>query len=69
MTPYGGQYLARCNDPQVLEGEWGGDQIVIVEFPSAAAAKAWNESPEYRAIARLRTDNTHSTRLLVQGRP
>jgi uncharacterized protein (DUF1330 family) len=32
-----------------------------------AAARAWNDSPEYRAIAPLRIRNTDSKRLIVQG--
>lgn len=67
VKPFGGRYLVRTNDPEVLEGNWADDQIVVVEFPSIDAARAWNSSPQYQAIAHLRIDNTNSTRVLVTG--
>ena len=42
-------------------------QIVLVEFPDIAAARAWNDSAEYQAIAPLRIRNTDSKRLIIQG--
>ncbi|RKN39544.1 DUF1330 domain-containing protein [Streptomyces hoynatensis] len=67
LEPYGGRYLARSSEAEVVEGDWEPGQVVLVEFPDAAAAKAWNESAEYRAIAPLRARNTESTRLIVPG--
>lgn len=67
LEPYGGRYLARGGDVDVVEGSWTPGQIVLVEFPDAAAARAWNDSAEYRAIAPLRIRNTDSKRLIVQG--
>lgn len=67
VSRFGGRYLARSSAPDVLEGEWEADQVVLVEFPDLDAARAWNESPEYQAIAPLRTQNANSVRLLVQG--
>lgn len=67
VSRFGGRYLARSSDPDVLEGEWAADQVVLVEFPDLDAARAWNASPEYRAIAPLRTENAASVRLLVEG--
>lgn len=67
LEPYGGRYLARGSEIDVVEGEWSPGQIVLVEFPDLAAARAWNDSAEYRAIAPLRIRNTDSKRLIVQG--
>ncbi|MFC3990027.1 DUF1330 domain-containing protein [Actinoplanes siamensis] len=67
LEPYGGRYLARGGAVEVVEGDCQPGQIVLVEFPDAVAAKSWNESPEYQAIAPLRIRNTDSTRLIVDG--
>ncbi|WP_328720038.1 DUF1330 domain-containing protein [Streptomyces sp. NBC_00247] len=67
LAPHGGRYLARGSEIDVVEGEWAPGQIVLVEFPDLASARAWNDSPEYRAIAPLRIRNTDSKRLIVQG--
>ena len=67
VEPYGGRYLARSSSPDVLEGEWAADQVVLVEFPDIESARAWNDSPEYQAIVPLRTDNANRVRVLVES--
>ncbi|KAB8197460.1 DUF1330 domain-containing protein [Nonomuraea phyllanthi] len=67
IEPYGGRYLARGEPVAVLEGEWDGAQVVVVEFPDVAAARAWNDSAAYREIAPLRARNTLSVRVIVDG--
>ncbi|MEM9032995.1 MAG: DUF1330 domain-containing protein [Actinomycetota bacterium] len=34
----------------VLEGEWHGQQTVMIEFESVEAAQAWYDSSEYQAV-------------------
>jgi uncharacterized protein (DUF1330 family) len=67
LEPYGGRYLARSEPIAVLEGDWGGAQVVVVEFPDTASARAWNDSAAYREIASLRMRNTLSVRVIVEG--
>ncbi|MBW8799082.1 MAG: DUF1330 domain-containing protein [Streptomyces sp.] len=50
LEPYGGRYLARGRRVSVAEGGWEPGSLVLVELPDLAAARAWNDSPEYRAI-------------------
>ncbi|QKW36939.1 DUF1330 domain-containing protein [Actinomadura sp. NAK00032] len=59
--------FARGGEVDVVGGDWAPGQIVLVEFPDVAAARAWNDSADYRAIAPLRIRNTDSVRLIVQG--
>ena len=42
-------------------------RVVILEYPSFEAAKAFLESPEYSEIIHLRTDNTRSRLMVVEG--
>ncbi|AJT64633.1 DUF1330 domain-containing protein [Streptomyces chattanoogensis] len=69
LEPYGGRFLVRGGEFQVLEGDWQPGRIVVVEFPSVEAAQAWNDSAAYQEIAPLRIRNTDSKRLLVEGTP
>ena len=46
----GGKVIVFDRDYVVLEGEWHGEQTVILEFASVEAAKAWYNSDEYQAI-------------------
>lgn len=41
--------------------------MVLIEFPSPAEARAWYDSPAYRAILRLRTDHIEGDLLLIDG--
>jgi uncharacterized protein (DUF1330 family) len=68
LDPYGGRFLVHGGTLHPLEGEWPGD-VVIVEFPSVEAAKAWYHSPGYQDILRLRTDNSHSITAILEGVP
>jgi uncharacterized protein (DUF1330 family) len=40
----------------------------VLRFATKAAVKAWYDSPEYRAIRHLRTDNTEGTGVIAEGR-
>ena len=50
----------------MLEGTWSGTAIVI-EFPDLAAARGWYRSAAYQETIRLRTDNSASDVILVDG--
>ena len=48
---YEGKMLAVDEAPEVWEGQWSYTRTVLIEFPSAQAAKAWYNSPEYQQLA------------------
>lgn len=64
VRKYGGRYLARGAKPQVLEGG-PAHNILIIEFDSADAARAWYASPEYQAARAVRQGNSNLRLLLV----
>lgn len=66
LAPFGGRYIIHGGRKTVLEGEWGGD-IILIAFPDRAAAEAWYASPAYRAIKPLRTGNSEGDVVLVDG--
>lgn len=49
------------------EWAWPGTKVVIVEYESLDAAKAWYESPEYAPLIPERTATTPSRVLLIEG--
>jgi uncharacterized protein (DUF1330 family) len=78
MAAYGraaGPSLADCGatvlaaDPkaQVLEGEWHGDQTVVLEFESVEAARAWYESAAYEKAKPLRQAAADTNAVIVAG--
>lgn len=66
LAPFGGRFLIHGVTPEVIEGPWEGD-LVVIAFPDRAAAHAWYASPGYQAILPLRTRNSRSTAIIVDG--
>lgn len=66
MIPFGGRFLVHNAKVDVIEGRWPGT-IVIIEFPDAAQARAWYESPAYQAILPLRLRHIEGDAILVAG--
>lgn len=63
----GGRLLAADESPTVLEGEWAKDKLVIMQFDSAEAARAFLALPAYQAISEDRRAGAETTALLVRG--
>ena len=67
ITAYGGKYVVRGGDFEVLEGDWSPKRIVILEFPSMSSLKAWYDSPEYAPLKRIREMSANSRFVIVEG--
>jgi uncharacterized protein (DUF1330 family) len=44
---HGGRFLVRGGATTVLEGAWSPQRLVVIEFPSVAAAQAWYDTADY----------------------
>ena len=62
-----GTLLAADESPQVIEGEWDREKLVLMSFPDEAAFRSWAESPEYQQISRDRRIGADTVVLLAQG--
>jgi len=67
IRTYGGRYLARLGEVQVLEGSWNPNMIVVVEFPSLEQARAWYRSPEYAFALEMHNKALSRNLILVDG--
>ena len=67
VAAYGGRFLARGGAVESLEGDWTPKRLVILEFPTAAQARAWIDSPEYAPARALRQRSATSNMLVVEG--
>lgn len=54
---HGGKILVAGPGSTPVEGD-PGSITVILEFPTREALQGWYDSPEYKEIINLRTDNT-----------
>ena len=67
LQPYGGKFLVRGGDVEALEGDWLPKRLVVLEFPSAAQAKAWWKSEEYAEAKALRQATARTRLILAEG--
>jgi len=69
MVRYKGQVLAADESPQVVEGKWDREKVVLLSFPDEASFWEWAQSPEYQEIARDRHAGSTAVVLLAKGFP
>ncbi len=63
----GARLLCADESPTLLEGDWLGDKVVLMEFPDEASALRWLQSSAYQAIAEDRKAGANTTALLLKG--
>jgi uncharacterized protein (DUF1330 family) len=62
-----GTLLAADESPQVMEGNWDREKVVLMAFPDEAAFRGFVQSPEYEEIAKDRRAGADTVVLLVKG--
>lgn len=67
VAAHGGRFLVRGGEQQVMEGDWPGVRLVVIEFDDMDAARAWWESDEYAPLKALRRDASDTNIVLVEG--
>ena len=67
VSKFGGRYLVRGGKTEALEGEAPAGRIVVIEFESLAAARAFETSAEYQSVAPLRQKAARSRVFLAEG--
>ena len=67
IAEYGGRYLARAAEVQVVEGAPTTQRMVIVEFPSLARAQGWYGSSSYAEALKLRGRALNRRLIFVEG--
>ena len=67
LNRFEGRLLAADESPEVLEGNWPHEKVVLIEFSSRDEATRWMNSAEYRRISVDREAATTATVLAVAG--
>jgi uncharacterized protein (DUF1330 family) len=67
VAKYGGRFVVRGGKTETVEGEWTPTRLVVIEFESAARAREWWASEEYREAKGLRQRAARSNVLIVEG--
>jgi uncharacterized protein (DUF1330 family) len=69
LMKYGGRLLAADERPEIVEGHWTGDKVILIAFPDRDTFRMWATSAEYRDISKDRLAATEGVVLLVRGLP
>ncbi len=67
VARHGGRFLARGGAVTPLEGDWNPERLVVIEFPSVEAARAWYFSDDYQQALEVRVANSVGKALIIEG--
>jgi uncharacterized protein (DUF1330 family) len=67
LAAFGGRFIVRGGNVEVLEGNWRPGRLVIIEFPSVERARAWWDSDGYAEARALRQATSTGTLLILEG--
>jgi uncharacterized protein (DUF1330 family) len=67
IRKFGGRFIARGATAEVLEGTWEPKRLVLLEFPSAEAARQWWASDEYAPAKALRQATSTGDLVILEG--
>ncbi len=62
-----GQLLAADENPQVVEGDWEREKVILMKFPDQESFEDWAFSDEYQEIAKDRKAGSEGVVLLVKS--
>ena len=68
LARHHGEYIVEGVEPEIIEGNWKPERIVVLEFESKKHAKAFLEDPETQPLFAIRHRSTDSKLILVEGR-
>ncbi|MFD8596056.1 DUF1330 domain-containing protein [Kitasatospora sp. NPDC059646] len=69
LDPFGGRFVVHGGRFETMEGSWGRDGLILIEFPDYERARAWYDSPAYRDILELRTRHMTADVIIAEGVP
>jgi uncharacterized protein (DUF1330 family) len=71
LISFGGRTIVRTNDIENREVRpdkpWTPTRLLIIEFPTLAAARAWYNSPEYQVLLPIRLNARGPDNMVIVG--
>ena len=69
VRSFGGFYRVIGGNPQLIEGDWDKESVVLSEWPDVATIHTFWKSPEYEAINKLREGAADISVMILEGLP
>ena len=67
VEKFGGRYLVRGGEMEVIEGEWSPKRLVIIEFEDVDRGMEWYNSEEYSQALSLRHKSAQTNLVFIEG--
>lgn len=67
LAKYGGEFIVRGGDMEVIEGDWPWPRCVVVKFEDREAALSWYNSDDYNGPKAIRHAASNGNMVLVEG--
>lgn len=67
IKKHGGKYIIQGVEPELMEGSWLPQRLVVLEFPTKEAAKEFLNDPDAENLFALRKETTKSNLILAEG--
>ena len=67
IAKYGGKFLVRGGEAEVVEGTWTPNRLVVLEFESLERAEEFYRSEDYRPVMEIRHKTAVSNLVIVEG--
>jgi uncharacterized protein (DUF1330 family) len=67
LVKYRGRLLAADETPQVAQGSWPYDKVILMAFDDRESYERWASSLEYQEISKDRLASTEGVVLVVAG--
>ena len=67
IQKHDGRYIVQGVEPEIMEGDWNPERVVVIEFPSKQKAKDFLADPDAQALFDIRHKSTTSKLILVEG--
>ena len=67
VEKFGGKYLIRGGNFDVVEGEWPAERTTVVEFENFEKAKEFYNSLDYKEAKKVRQESANTDFILIEG--
>ena len=67
VEAYGGRFVARGGELEVILGNWSPKRLAILQFDSLQQIRTWLNSPEYTALDDIRSRSSIINMVVVEG--
>ena len=67
VEKFGGKFIVRGGEVEVITGNWKPRRLVIIEFPNMATLKKWYQSKDYQKINKIREEASTGSFIFVDG--